>query len=126
MYLGLNAETALDCFDFSRYGSGVIAQGRKQPRLLREEKGLRVESLIGPEDTECFSMTRYILDGSSVTLTESASVWICAEGEGTLIGEDYEQHIAMGDYFFLPAAASGKITAESGKNLKIVCCMGGK
>lgn len=126
MYLGLNAETALDCFDFSRYGSGVIAQGRKQPRLLREEKGLRVESLIGPEDTECFSMTRYILDGSSVMLMEPASVWICAEGEGTLIGEDYEQHIAMGDYFFLPAAASGKITAKSGKNLKIVCCMGGK
>ena len=77
-------------------------------------------------DTECFSMTRYLLDGGSVPLTEPASVWICVDGAGELTGENYTRPIAKGDYFFLPAAAAGKITANSDKTLKIVCCMGGK
>ena len=126
MYLGLEAETALDCFDFTRWGAEVVEQGRKRPRVLREAAGLRVEQLIGPEDTECFSMTRYVLDGGRVTLTEPASVWICVEGTGRLTGEDYVEALQKGDYFFLPAAAAGKITAESDGKLKIVCCMGGK
>ena len=67
-----------------------------------------------------------VLDGGRVTLTEPASVWICVEGRGRLTGEDYAEALQKGDYFFLPAAAAGKITAESDGKLKIVCCMGGK
>ena len=126
MYLGLDADTALDCFDYTQSGAAVVEKGRKQPRVLREENGVRVERLIGPEDTECFSMTRYLLDGGSVTLTEPASVWICVDGTGELTGAGYEHTIQKGDYFFLPAAAAGRITAKSDKTLKIVCCMGGK
>lgn len=126
MYLGLSPETALDCFDFTRSGQSVVEQGRKHPRCLREEAGLRVEALIDENDTECFSMTRYCLNDSSVTLQEPASVWICTEGEGVLRAEGYEAPVSQGDYFFLPAAAAGHVRAESGKNLEIVCCMGGK
>ena len=71
-------------------------------------------------------MTRYLLDGGSVSLSEPASVWICVDGTGELTGAGYEHTIQKGDYFFLPAAAAGKITAESDGKLKIVCCMGGK
>ena len=126
MYLGLDADTALDCFDYTHSGAAVVERGRKQPRVLHEENGVRVEQLIGPEDTECFSMTRYLLNGGSVPLTEPASVWICVDGAGELTGENYTRPIAKGDYFFLPAAAAGKITANSDETLKIVCCMGGK
>lgn len=124
MYLGLSAETALDCFDFTRYGQEVVEQSRKTPRVLREANGLRVEGLIGPEDTPCFSMTRYCLNGGTAPLEALASIWICVEGSGEVHGADYRRTLRRGDYFFLPAAA--KNYEIYGENLQIVCCMGGK
>ena len=124
MYLGLSAETALDCFDFTRYGQEVVEQSRKTPRVLREADGLRVEGLIGPEDTPCFSMTRYCLSGRTAPLEAPASIWIRVEGSGEVRGADYRRTLRRGDYFFLPAAA--KNYEIYGENLQIVCCMGGK
>ena len=123
-YLGLSAETALDCFDFTRYGQEVVEQSRKTPRVLREADGLRVEGLIGPEDTPCFSMTRYCLSGRTAPLEAPASIWIRVEGSGEVRGADYRRTLRRGDYFFLPAAA--KNYEIYGENLQIVCCMGGK
>lgn len=125
MYLGLEPEVALDCFDFTRFGPEVVEQSRKLPRLLREESGLRVEALIGPEDTPCFSMTRYTLAGGESVLTEPASIWICVSGSGEVVGEDYSKAVKTGDYFFLPAAAADKIKIKSDKKMEIICCMGG-
>lgn len=125
MYLGLDPEIALDCFNFRRYGPSVVEESRKQPRLIRQEQGVRVEALIGPEDTPCFSMTRYTLSEGGATLNEPASIWICVNGEGEVCCADYVRAVKTGDYFFLPAAAAGKITIKSDNNLEIVCCMGG-
>ena len=125
MYLGLEPDIALDCFDFSRYGWEVVEQSRKIPRVLYEADGIRVESLIGPEDTPCFSMTRYVLCVGQTVLSEPASIWICVSGKGEVCGADYSREVKTGDYFFLPAAAAGKITIKSDKKLEIVCCMGG-
>ena len=71
-------------------------------------------------------MNRYSIQDGSVVLDTPASVWICAEGSGTLVAEDYTRDIRTGDYFFLPAAAAGKCTAKSTDNLKLICCVGGK
>ena len=46
MYLGLDADTALDCFDYTHSGAAVVERGRKQPRVLHEENGVRVEQLM--------------------------------------------------------------------------------
>ena len=126
MYLGLDPETALTCFDFSRFGSQVVEAGRKVPEILRQDDHVLAEQLIGPRDTTCFSMTRYTLRGGEVTLDTPASIWICAEGEGVVRSENLEQPLRQGDYFFLPAAAAGKCSVFSEKEVKIVCCAGGK
>jgi mannose-6-phosphate isomerase len=84
------------------------------------------ETLIGPEDTPCFSMERYCLNGGSITLEAPASIWICVEGDGFVEAEGFQRSIKTGDYFFLPAAAAGKCSIFSEKSAKIVCCMGGK
>lgn len=126
MYLGLDKDIALDCFNFNLYGDNVLTAAKKQPRVIHQDDNVLVETLIGQEDTPCFSMTRYCLNGGKVQLNEPASIWICVEGEGVVEAEGFQRNVKTGDYFFLPAAAAGKCSIFSEKNVKIVCCMGGK
>lgn len=126
MYLGLDRETALTCFNYELFGQQVVDAGRKVPEVTCQDDHVTVEKLIGEKDTPCFAMTRYILDGGEVTLDTPASIWICVEGEGCVEAGGETRAIHSGDYFFLPAAASGKCVARSDKKMKIVCCVGGK
>lgn len=126
MYLGLDRETALTCFNYELFGQQVVDAGRKVPEVTYQDDHVTVEKLIGEKDTPCFAMTRYILDGGEVTLDTPASIWICVEGEGSVETGGETRAIHSGDYFFLPAAASGKCVARSDKKMKIVCCVGGK
>ena len=123
MYLGLDRETALSCFDHSLYGQKVLSMGIKEPVLLQTGEGVQVHELIGAKDTPCFSMTRYTCDGGSAALTRGAAVYIVTDGEGELYGEGYSRKLKAGNYFFLPAAATGY--SISG-NIRFVCCQGGK
>lgn len=126
MYLGLDKDTALDCFRFDLYGESAVEQGRKKPAIFYENGGLKVETLIGDADTPCFSMRRYLLEKGSFTLDQPASVWVCAAGEGCVEADGERRELHMGDYFFLPAAAAGKCTVSSEHGLTLVCCMGGE
>ena len=125
MYLGLDRETALSCFDFERYGPEVIRAGKKTPEIVRQSDGVKVESLIGEKDTTCFRMTRSTITGGTLRLEEPASVWICVDGEGTLSAPGMRRKVSRGEYFFLPAAAAGQCTV-TGSNMTLVCCVGGE
>ncbi len=124
MYCGLTKEEALDCFNFDLWGPSAVEQGRMIPRLIFEADGVRREELIGPRDTDCFSMSRVTLTESSLLLKEGASVWICTEGAGTLSWQSGSRRIRRGDYFFLPSAAAGKVTAKTDSGLQLVFCIG--
>lgn len=126
MYLGLDREVALECFNYDLYGKQVVEAGRKVPEITYQDEHVTVETLIGEKDTPCFAMSRYILDGGEVALNTPASIWICVEGEGSVEADGEVRDIHSGDYFFLPAAAAGKCMARSEKKMKIVCCVGGK
>lgn len=126
MYLSLDKETALDCFNFELYGPGVAAAAKKEPKQKYCGEHVLAETLIGPEDTPCFSMERYTLTGGSLVLEEPVSIWICTEGEAVVTAGEYRRELKTGDYFFLPAAAVGKCAVFAENRAKIVCCMGGK
>ena len=126
MYLGLDPETALSCFHYHKYGTAVVDAGRKAPRVLSEENGYRREELIGEADTPCFAMHRHILTDATMPLDIPASVWICTEGEGEILSEGECTRLSRGDYFFLPAAAAGKCSAQTSGTLTLVSCVGGK
>lgn len=125
MYLGLNPSIALDCFNYELYGSEVVNSGRKIPTQEYKDEQLLIETLIGEADTPCFSVKRFYLNNGSFTLTIPASIWVCTDGHGILFGDGYEKAIKKGDYFFLPAAASGKIRAATTSSLTFVACVGG-
>ncbi len=123
MYLGLKREDANGCFDFTRYGEEVVRQGRKQPKLVRETENTKLESLIGPEDTDCFSVDRLTVRGGSASLEAGAAVYIVAEGQGSVACGEFSHGLKKGDYFFLPVAAVGETTVQG--ELELVYCKGG-
>lgn len=123
MYLGLDRQIANGCFDFSRYGERVIREGKKEPKLLAQTENTRLESLIGPADTTCFSVDRLTVSGGSAVLTAGAGVYIVAEGSGTVRCGDFGHSLKKGDYFFLPVCAAGETVAEG--QLELLICKGG-
>ena len=125
MYLGLSSDTALDCFNYELFGESVLSSGKKIPKEEYRDDKLLIESLIGKEDTPCFSVKRFTLSGGSFNLDIPASIWVCTEGEGVLTGVGYKKEIKRGDCFFLPFAASGEINAETKTALTLVACIGG-
>lgn len=124
MYLGLDREIANRCFDFSLFGEEVIRRGKKVPKLLEEDACSRRESLIGPDDTACFSVDRLTVFGGSTVLKDGAGVHIIVSGAGHVRCGDFRHELKMGDYFFLPQVAAGETMIEG--NLEILICKGGE
>ena len=125
MYLGLDSSTALDCFNYNLYGNEVLLSGKKTPKEEYRDEKLLVEALIGKDDTPCFSVKRYSLNKGSFSLDIPASIWVCTDGDGILTCDGYEKKVRKGDYFFLPAAAAGRICAKTETSLTLVVCIGG-
>lgn len=105
MYIGLDADTAIDVFDFSLWGDTAIAKGRKQSKLLYEKDGVMAEALITYEDTPCFAVERYTVVNSHMVLDKKPAVYMITDGEGAICCNGKEQAVRRGDYFFLPNSA---------------------
>lgn len=123
MYLGLKREDANSCFDFTRYGAEVVRQGKKEPKLMAQTGNTRLESLIGPEDTTCFTVDRLTVSGGEAPLEHGAAVCVVAQGSGVIRCGDFTHSLKKGDYFFQPVAAVGD-TVIAGE-LELLLCKGG-
>ncbi len=115
MYLGLDKETGLDCFDFAPIDKVQLA-----PEVLHDTDGLKLELLIGEKQTKNFSVNRITLSGASYLTDKTAGIYIVIKGEGKLIGSGYERKIKQGDYFLLPHEAINKYSIQG--NLTVVEC----
>ena len=117
MYLGLSRENALDCFEF-----GTAPKSKIDPVVKDNKDGVKSESLICEEHTDCFKINRFTLNFGKAVLNagETYAVYIVTSGSGVLTGENYRKEIKKGDYFFMPANLSGKFTVSG--NLEIVEC----
>ena len=121
MYLGLDPDVALSCFDFSICGPDAPNLSIKKPVLLYEKGGVKAEELIGPTDTDCFGLIRYGIHGGALPLTHASAIYIVTSGEGTVSGEEMNRAVNQGDYFMLPAAAQNRYTIEG--KLTLVACL---
>ena len=115
MYLTLTREQAISCFDFVK-----APDARLEPRVLVNEKGVVKEILVDEDNTDCFVINRIKLSDGEAELNVKGSyaVYIVTEGEGCLIGENYNKDIKKGDYFFMPACLMGKYKVSG--NMEIV------
>jgi len=117
MYLSLNRQEAVSCFDFTD-----APDTKMKPEIIEKGDGLVKENVVGAAHTDCFVINRIKLDGGeySLKIEDSYGVYIVTEGAGEIKGENYSKKIKKGDYFFLPACLMGKFKASG--NLEITEC----
>jgi mannose-6-phosphate isomerase len=121
MYLGIDPGIALDCFDLSQTGEGVLKRGKKTPvPIERSAKGVK-EALITYDDTPCFAVNRIRLEAAGTAISGPA-VFVVTDGTGTVMTAAGPQPIKKGDYFFVPSAA-GKVDVATATGLEIVECL---
>ena len=117
MYLDLDKETALDCFNFEK-----SPDTRLVPVVDFESNGVKKELIIKESDTECFIINRFTLSGGECVIDagDSYGVYIVTDGEGEIRGADYSKKIKKGDYFFMPACLMKKFSVSG--ELSLVEC----
>lgn len=104
MYLGLEREVALDCFDYLPVGDIKIS-----PAVEYDNDSVKKEILIGEAQTKKFALSRYtVTDGGRFTPDVSCAIYVVVDGHGKISGDGYEKELHTGDYFLLPHAAKGK------------------
>lgn len=123
MYLSLDKETALSVFDYSYNYDKVMRECKKTPVTISEGDGCKKESLIGKNDTPCFSVERYIVNDGKTEKLSGVCVYVVTEGEGTLVSSDYKKEIRKGDYFFMPYSCDDKYWVESNTALTLAKCV---
>ncbi len=123
MYLTLEKETALSVFDYSYNLEKVEKECKKTPEIIYENDGCKKECLIGKDDTPCFGVERYIVNGGKTEKLPAPCVYVVTEGAGKLTGDGYEKDIKKGDYFFMPYSCEGKYTVQSDSELTLAACI---
>ena len=116
MYLGLNRENALECFDMQKKYPAPL-----QPKLIRNENGVKYEAVIDESITTSFNVRKITLEGGEFALDKGATVYVVTDGEGVIVGDGYEKAVKKGDYFLMPDAAKCKYSVK-GENLGITEC----
>lgn len=117
MYLGLDKTIALDCFTF-----GEQPQAKCTPVTTFVDNSVKIEVLIGPEQTNCFVINRITLTGGAfpISLSDTYGIYIVIDGEGKVTGDGYEMSVKKGDYFFVGASSMGKYNISG--DLVVVEC----
>ncbi|MGJ8681043.1 class I mannose-6-phosphate isomerase [Paraglaciecola sp.] len=104
-FMNRDIETALDVFNFEPVPPNEVDEEfRCTPiGLLNDEHGNRVEKLIGPEQTSCFSIKRTSIKGKFNHSVEAFFIGVVVAGSGSIrIGEEVLT-LNTWDRFFCPA-----------------------
>ena len=120
MYLGLDKEVALSCFDLQQAGPSVLARGKKPPQADGANNGCKKEVLISFKDTPCFAVNRYTVNTSCAL--RNLAVYVVTKGEGELVSPAGRSFLKKGMYFFVPFAAR-EVTVSTNSGLEMVECL---
>ena len=124
-YIGLEKELALQCFDFDMCGQRAVDIATMHPKVIRENEGSVTELLIGPDNTDCFSVLRHtVKPGAGVSTLSAPATYVVTDGEGEIVMDDgFSAPLKKGEYFFLPAAIKDKCTVKSNSSLELIECV---
>ncbi len=126
-YIGLDEQTALSAINFDIYGEKAKEYAKVNPFVQTEENGYKKEVLVSYNDTTCFALNRHtVSEGGEFVMDYAPAVYICLEGSGKIVGEDYVKEIKRGDYFYLPFVTQGKFKVTAENNVVLAECLPSK
>lgn len=123
MYLGVDKDSALDCFDYDIYGPQSLAVSKREPKIIRKDDRVLIEDLLTYEDTPCFGVRRITVSDGALRLMEGPAVYLVTDGEGELYGRGETLSIQKGSYFFLPHAAKDCYEVRSNSRIQLALCL---
>lgn len=118
MYLGLDREQALECFDMNKKYPAPL-----EPKTITDENGVLYQAMIDESITKSFSVRMITLSGGEFVLGRGAGIYVVLEGEGEILGDGYNKVLKRGDYFLLPENAKNKFKVSG--NVKFAECFAG-
>ena len=120
MFMGLDRSVAMDCFDFDITNGELWKIACPAAEVIKKGDGFVTESIISYKNTDCFAVNTHSLENcGGMTLDTAPAVLLVTDGEGVIVGDDYEKSVKKGDYFFMPYAAKDKFMLKSDTELKL-------
>ena len=127
-FMGRDPEFALSVFDLTPQSvEQITARCRVEPQPIREGDGFHEHLLIGPEQTDCFVITRLtITDEATVNVPSCVHVAVVAEGTGVVSAGGDRIELQPGVKFLAAAAAESlRYVPEGGGSTILLCRPGG-
>ena len=120
-YMGRDPDFALGIFDFTPMPAEKLrACCRITPKILHADAGLRIEQLIGPEQTDCFQEMRIMASAPAfLTLAQTVNIGIVTQGGGMLVAGREALTVRRGSKFLVAAAANGMEIRPAG-NIEVL------
>ena len=103
MYIGLDKNDALDCFDFE-----PIKKIKLKPEKTESGDGVQIDCLICSKQTDKFGLNRIILNGGNYVPKKDAGIYVVTAGRGKIAGDGYSRDLKQGEYFIMPHKAVGR------------------
>lgn len=125
-FMGRDIETALDVFNFDPVPPEKLDEEfRCNPKvLIHDETGNRLEELIGPDKTACFTVKRTTINRSFKRIEEAFFYGVVIEGSGTLHTGNNVTRLDRWDRFFCPAGVD-EFEYQSDSGMTVLECYPG-
>lgn len=120
---GVGVEAMMDMFDYNGLStSALLDKYRVKPRTIIKNDRYSVEELIGPEDTDCFSMYKLNCSHSAFKFdTTGFKVLLVNKGCGLLHYQNGSTVIQKGETYFVPASIND-ISWQSDDEMEVLIC----
>ena len=107
MYIGLDKETALNCFSFE-----PINQVKITPLCIMDGEKVKIEEVIGKKQSKNFNINKITLRDGEYILDKSAGIYVITDGSGVISGNGFSRNVKKGEYFLLPDFARKNYTIK--------------
>ena len=126
MYMGLDPEVAVECFDLQDVvGQKAVEQARIDPLEIHRTGARTVERLVAEEHTPDFSVYRHSIAKGSGKMSSGPSVFVIVGGSGTLVAKQFRRDVSKGSYFFQPSGARD-VVVETDTEVTLIECLPGR